>query len=233
MGKLNLTTGLCLIIASLGVPGLAGHLPAYQGPSPCAQPNGLFPNPADPHSFYNCDWGKGTLQYCPVNLVYNHAIKACDYPPNKYPVNHHNVKPTPTKKIYTTRTTTKSPKNPCYGGQNGPYPNPANPHSFFNCDWGHVYLQYCPLDLVYNHAIKACDYKNHPYGGHATTGPTTTTQTTKSPTIYHCYGQNGLYPNPADPHSFYNCDWGKGTLQHCPGNLVYKHSIRACDYYAW
>ncbi|XP_077943735.1 uncharacterized protein LOC144386404 [Gasterosteus aculeatus] len=294
MRKLTLTAGLCLIIASLGLPGQARILPAYQRPgNPCyGGQNGPYPNPADPHTFFNCDWGNVYLQKCPTNLVYNHAKKACDYPVHPYYTQHPTTTPTtttspptttpmtttspptttpitttspPTTTIATTTTSSTSHKNPCYGGQNGPYPNPADPHTFFNCDWGNVYLQNCPANLVYNHAKKACDYPVHPYyTQHPTTTPTTTTSpptttpmtttspptttpitttspptttiattTTTSSTSHKnpCYGgQNGPYPNPADPHTFFNCDWGNVYLQKCPANLVYNHAKKACDY---
>uniref|UniRef100_G3PG83 chitinase n=1 Tax=Gasterosteus aculeatus TaxID=69293 RepID=G3PG83_GASAC len=93
-------------------------------------------------------------------LVYNHAKKACDYPVDPYYTQPPTTTPTTTTSPPTkpTATSSTSNKNPCYGGQNGPYPNPADPHTFFNCDWGNVYLQKCPANLVYNHAKKACDY---------------------------------------------------------------------------
>uniref|UniRef100_A0A8D3AJE5 chitinase n=1 Tax=Scophthalmus maximus TaxID=52904 RepID=A0A8D3AJE5_SCOMX len=38
---------------------------------------GIFPNPNDSNSFYNCDHGKGTLQYCPLGLVFNTICSCC------------------------------------------------------------------------------------------------------------------------------------------------------------
>ncbi|KAM8864667.1 uncharacterized protein AB9W97_018884 [Spinachia spinachia] len=234
MSKLTLTAGLWLIIASLGLPGLARHLPVYKThENPCyGGVNGPYPNPADPHTFYNCDWGNVYLQKCPGHLVYRHSIKACGYP------GHTTTTPVVTTSTPTTKieTTTTSSINPCYGGVNGPYPNPANPHTFYNCDWGNVYLQKCPGHLVYRHSIKACGYPGHTTPTTTTPVVTTSTPTTKIETtttssINPCYGGvNGPYPNPADPHTFYNCDWGNVYLQKCPGHLVYRHSIKACGY---
>ncbi|KAM8864661.1 uncharacterized protein AB9W97_018878 [Spinachia spinachia] len=226
MGKLTLTAGLWLIIASLGLPGLAKHLPVYktQG-NPCyGGVNGPYPNPADPHTFYNCDWGNVYLQKCPGHLVYRHSIKACGYPGHTTPTTTTPVVTTspPTTKMETTTT---SSINPCYGGQNGLYPNPHDPHTFYKCEWGKVYLQKCPGHLVYRHSMKACGYPG------PTSPPTTKIETTTTSSINPCYGGvNGPYPNPADPHTFYNCDWGNVYLQKCPGHLVYRHSIKACAY---
>ncbi|XP_062419497.1 peritrophin-55-like [Pungitius pungitius] len=83
MGKLTLTAGLCLIFASLGVPGHARHLGGYKVGygNPCyGRQDGKYPNPNDPHSFYNCVWGHTYVQKCPKNLVYKHSITTCYYP---------------------------------------------------------------------------------------------------------------------------------------------------------
>ncbi|XP_039657199.1 chondroitin proteoglycan 2-like [Perca fluviatilis] len=139
MCKLTLTAGLCLIIASLGYPGLTDT--AAVPPNPCdGGISGLYPNPADPHSFYNCGNGIAYLQNCPSNLVFDPTCSCCNYPP-------------------VTTTTNPTPiDNFCNGKNNGQYTNPTAPNYFYNCWDGNTYLQNCPLNLVFNQTCSCCDY---------------------------------------------------------------------------
>lgn len=67
----------------LGVPGFARNLRVYKTShgNPCyGRPDGLYPNPNDQHSYYNCVWGRTYIQRCPEHLLYRHSITACYYP---------------------------------------------------------------------------------------------------------------------------------------------------------
>ncbi|XP_037327273.2 chondroitin proteoglycan-2-like [Pungitius pungitius] len=133
MCKLTLTAALCLIIACLGLPGIEAQ---YAPQGPCAgKPDGLYPNPSDEHSFFYCVAGQAILKQCAANLVYNPAIKGCDYPKFAFF---------------------------CVGKRDGQYPNPSDQHSFFYCVAGKAFLRQCPANLVYNSAIKVCAYPNSP-----------------------------------------------------------------------
>ncbi|KAJ0036999.1 hypothetical protein NQD34_005676 [Periophthalmus magnuspinnatus] len=189
-----------------------------------------FANPDDPHTFFNCDWGHGSLMYCPGDLIFYEACDCCDYVKDPW---HLRTTTTTTKNTGPTTTTTKAP-NVCEG-KNGRFANPDDPHTFFNCDWGHGSLMYCPEYLIFYEACDCCDYVKDPWHLRTTTtttkntGPTTTT--TKD-TENVCEGKHGRYTNPDDPHSFFNCDWGHGSLMYCPGDLVYRESqpCDCCDY---
>ncbi len=41
---------------------------------------GLFANPDNCSTFYECDWGTPVLQKCPDGLYWNDIIKVCDWP---------------------------------------------------------------------------------------------------------------------------------------------------------
>ncbi|XP_039657023.1 mucin-2-like [Perca fluviatilis] len=247
MCKLTLTAGLCLIIASLGYPGLTDT--AAVPPNTCnGRISGLYPNPADPHSFYSCGNGIAYLQNCPSNLVFNPKCSCCDYPVTPStttttpptttttpPTTTTTTPPTTTTTAPTTTTTppttTKTPTpidNFCNGKSNGQYTNPADPRSFYNCWDGRTYLQNCQSNLVFNQKCSCCDYPVTP--STTTTTPPTTTKT-PTPIDNFCNGKsNGQYTNPSDPHSFYNCWDGRTYLQNCQSNLVFNQKCSCCDY---
>ncbi|KAM8864662.1 uncharacterized protein AB9W97_018879 [Spinachia spinachia] len=254
MRKLTLTAGFCLIIASLGVPGLARNLPVYKtgDGNPCyGRQDGRYPNPNDRYSYYNCVWGYTYIQKCPENLVYRHSIAACYYPGVAVTSNTsheipckagHTTKPTLTTSsppATPIKTTTGSylPGNLCTGRPDGQYTNPNDQHSFLSCVAGLTYILQCPANLVYVQAINACDYPSSP----TTIGPSITTSSPPATPIKTttgsyfpgnlCTGRpDGQYTNPNDQHSFLSCVAGLTYILQCPANLVYVQAINACDY---
>uniref|UniRef100_A0A3Q3NP32 chitinase n=1 Tax=Mastacembelus armatus TaxID=205130 RepID=A0A3Q3NP32_9TELE len=48
--------------------------------------------------------------------------------------------------------------SPCTGKSDGPYINPNNPNSFYNCANGITYIQQCQNGLVFRESCKCCDY---------------------------------------------------------------------------
>uniref|UniRef100_A0A3Q3T4D2 Acidic mammalian chitinase n=1 Tax=Mastacembelus armatus TaxID=205130 RepID=A0A3Q3T4D2_9TELE len=70
---------------------------------------------------------------------------------------------TPTTTTTTPSTTTSTSFNtgiggPCTGKSDGPYINPNNPNSFYNCANGITYIQQCQNGLVFRESCKCCDY---------------------------------------------------------------------------
>uniref|UniRef100_A0A8C8E441 chitinase n=1 Tax=Oryzias sinensis TaxID=183150 RepID=A0A8C8E441_9TELE len=63
--------------------------------------------------------------------------------------------------------------------------------------------------------------------------PTTTPRptTTKDPIAEFCYGRpDGLYENPADKTSYFQCYRGNTYLHHCQPGLIYWDSCKCCDW---
>uniref|UniRef100_A0A3Q3QSC6 chitinase n=1 Tax=Monopterus albus TaxID=43700 RepID=A0A3Q3QSC6_MONAL len=61
----------------------------------------------------------------------------------------------------------------------------------------------------------------------------TTTITTKhsTPTGGPCIGKsNGVYSNPSDSNSFYNCANGVTYIQYCQAGLIFNKSCKCCDW---
>uniref|UniRef100_A0A3Q3F4M9 chitinase n=1 Tax=Labrus bergylta TaxID=56723 RepID=A0A3Q3F4M9_9LABR len=126
----------------------------------------------------------------------------------------------------TTDTTTASGSGGVCSEGPGLYPNPSDPHSYYNCDnFGVAHHQVCPPSLVFRDSCKCCDFSTT-----ETSHPKTTT-TTASGSGGLCSEGPGLYPNPSDPHSYYNCDnFGVAHHQVCPPSLVFRDSCKCCDF---
>ncbi|XP_056279485.1 acidic mammalian chitinase-like [Pseudoliparis swirei] len=137
MCKLTLTAGLCVIIASLGLPGLATGAPA----NPCqGKADGNYAKPDDDNSFYQCVAGKTYVQTCQAGLVYSVSKDACDYPDKSgIPV-----------------------QGFCSGKADGNYAKPDDDNSFYQCVAGKTYVQTCQPGLVYSVSKDACDYPASP-----------------------------------------------------------------------
>ncbi|XP_037630071.1 acidic mammalian chitinase-like [Sebastes umbrosus] len=200
--------------------------------NPCkGKKDGLYPNPHNPNSFYNCAGEIPYIQYCQIDLVYNQNCKCCDYPTT---ISTTKTSPTATHYPTTTETPLTHTVNPCKGKEDGLYPNPHKPNSFYNCAGEIPYIQYCQKDLVYNQNCKCCDYpttisttKTSPTATHYPT----TTETPLTHTVNPCKGkEDGLYPNPHNPNSFYNCAGEIPYIQYCQKDLVYNQNCKCCDY---
>ncbi|XP_034393406.1 chondroitin proteoglycan-2-like [Cyclopterus lumpus] len=250
MGKLTLTAGLCVIIASLGLPGLVTGTPLLPG-NPCnGRLDGNYPNPDDQHTFHQCVAGNTYVQPCPAGLVYSPSNDRCDHPAQ----------------------TTSTLQGYCHGKVDGNYPNPDDQHTFHQCVAGNTYVQPCPAGLVYSPSNDRCDHPaqttstlqgychgkvdgNYPnpddqhtfyqcvagntYVQPCPAGlvyspsndrcdhPAQTTSTLQG----YCHGKvDGNYRNPDDQHTFYQCVAGRTYVQPCPAGLVYSPCKNACDY---
>ncbi|KAF0504575.1 family 31 glucosidase [Gigaspora margarita] len=48
----------------------------------CPEKNGLFPNPYDCKTFYQCANGYPYLMHCPDDLQWSSALSRCEWPEN-------------------------------------------------------------------------------------------------------------------------------------------------------
>ncbi|XP_063065568.1 uncharacterized protein LOC134457490 [Engraulis encrasicolus] len=120
-------------------------------------------------------------------------------------------KPTTKTTATTTTTTTVKPNEGfCAGKADGLYANPEDSSSFYQCaQGGRTFLTSCGPNLVFRESCKCCDWKQ--------------------PTEF-CVGKaDGIYANPEDESSFYQCANGRTFLQNCNANLVFRESCQCCD----
>ncbi|GFR04924.1 uncharacterized protein TNCT_464382 [Trichonephila clavata] len=61
----------------------------------------------------------------------------------------------------------------------------------------------------------------------STIGETTTPDVESN---FMCPEPNGYFPHPTDKHKFVGCTNNIPAVLTCPGNLIYKHKLRRCDY---
>ncbi|KAF0294706.1 Chondroitin proteoglycan 2 [Amphibalanus amphitrite] len=209
------------------------------GPDFDCPSDGLFPNPADCHTFYHCSNGHAYLKDCPANLEFNPNLLVCDWPENAgcggkttrppKPTSGPTPKPTPNPDIIC-------PNETCVCR----VPDSTDCNKYYQCKDGKAYPDSCPAGLVFNPATEVCDLAENVPGCKPTTPrPTTQRPTTKppapaptqpAPSDFDCPTDNGLFPNPADCHTFYHCSNGHAYLKDCPANLEFNPTLLVCDW---
>ncbi|XP_065571760.1 probable chitinase 10 isoform X2 [Artemia franciscana] len=197
---------------------------------PCPEPDGYFPNPDNCESYFVCSGGLSYEQVCSPGLVYNVENNVCDFPFNVPP-------PCGTaseERELVTDDITEEPitePTPVWwfdcSIRNGFFPNPEDCTSYINCDNGNAWLLYCPNGTLYDAAMERC-----------TTDASCTTsdfirtspniQTATPDPNFECPEPNGLFANPLDCHSFYQCANSIPIFQLCPGNLHFSVEEQQC-----
>ncbi|XP_065571763.1 chitin-binding domain protein cbd-1-like isoform X1 [Artemia franciscana] len=197
---------------------------------PCPEPDGYFPNPDNCESYFVCSGGLSYEQVCSPGLVYNVESNVCDFPFNVPP-------PCGTaseERELVTDDITEEPitePTPVWwfdcSIRNGFFPNPEDCTSYINCDNGNAWLLYCPNGTLYDATVERC----------TTNAPCTTSDFIRtSPNIqtatpdpnFECPEPNGLFANPLDCHSFYQCANNTPQFQFCPGNLHFSAEEEQC-----
>lgn len=164
----------------------------------CKQKDGYFIHPTEPHKFYECSNGVAKEFSCPENLIFNTTINSCNYDPNQ-----------------TKTNTTVSPH--CLQ-LNGYFSDPTDARNFYECSNGVAWLFSCPGNLIFDSALKACNFDKN---------SNTSSTTTDSPI---CTQKNGHFKHPTEPHKFYECSNGVAFEFSCAANLIFDTSINACKY---
>ncbi|XP_078477949.1 chondroitin proteoglycan-2-like isoform X3 [Lampetra planeri] len=163
--------------------------------------DGLYPDPLDSHSFFQCSNSLTYHKQCPANLVFNPAISVCDWP------------------VVNSAF--------CQDKADGMYADPSDSHSFYHCSNSLTYHKQCPANLVFNPAKNICDW-DVPHDDATTTTQATTKPLVNS--VFCQDKADGLYPDPLDSHSFYHCSNSLTYHKQCPANLVFNPAISVCDW---
>ena len=220
---------------------------APDGTLPCRGQDGLFPDPADCSSYYQCYGGAGqyNVRYtCSSGLVFNPNYNYCDWPYNYDCASSSNPDPTSssTERLTTTVPITKprstfpttteklstsvasgvTDETFSCGGQDGLFSDPNDCSSYYQCYGGNgeYHTRYtCAPDTVFNPWCKCCDWSyNYDCSGMETPDP--------------CNGHDGSFADPDDCSSYYQC-WGAGkfyTRNTCAAGLVFNPNHQYCDW---
>ncbi|XP_023215863.1 chondroitin proteoglycan 2-like isoform X1 [Centruroides sculpturatus] len=116
-------------------------------PFECPTANGLFKNPADCSTFYQCSNYIPYLHNCPASLHYNEDKEQCDYPENANCDNSTGSR---------TRITTAQPeidKNCTQRSGMFPYTNSS---LYLQCENWHGKVRSCPPDTLYDYENWIC-----------------------------------------------------------------------------
>ncbi|KAF3693503.1 Chondroitin proteoglycan 2 Precursor [Channa argus] len=216
MGRLILTPGLCLIIAISASAGSINEFCKGKG-------NGNYANPDNPNSYITCSNGLTYVRDCPAGLIFRESLKICDWPTAPAPVGCNSTPKT------TRKTTPAGPVDQfCQGKRDGDYTNPNNQYTFYTCSNGLTYLRDCPAGLIFRECLDRCDWPTTPC---FTTPKTTNKPTTPGPVDQFCKGKrDGDYTNPKNQYTFYTCSNGLTYLRNCPAGLIFRESLKICDW---
>nr|XP_026694521.1 chitin-binding domain protein cbd-1-like isoform X3 [Ciona intestinalis] len=198
---------------------------------------GPFANPDDCALFYQCVAGQLYTLGCPPDLVYNPALSYCDYPKNVPSCG--GVAPTS-----APETTTKPFDDECVDANNqptstGPFENPNDCNSFYQCSNGYLHIKICPDNTYFNPAISVCDHDNGECGsgsGSSGSGGSGTPEVTLSPFDKLCMDSDGKpissnpFEKPGDCDNFYQCSNGYLHVMPCAPGTAFNPAISVCDH---
>ncbi|XP_035223247.1 fibrillin-3-like isoform X2 [Stegodyphus dumicola] len=203
----------------------------------CPQPNGLYPVEKDCTSYYQCSNGKSHLMRCPIGLHFSPEYQACEHP--CYAGCNKTIDcSSPTPEEVSSSTTEKiSTLSPHCLEPNGLFP--ANDcFSFYLCSNGKEHRIQCPPGLHFSVAHEACEDPcvarcDPDIECTTSTKPTTqmysTPSTTYKPVSPECIEPEGLFPNPEDCGSFFQCSNGRAHLVRCPTGLHFSKNDEICE----
>jgi len=240
------------VVLFLGVLGLAAgqtENPITPTPDPsfkCPTEEGFYSHPKDCAAFYECSGFNAWLLRCDGELLWNQAIEMCDWPQN---VNCNSS-------AQAAAVVRKQPKGQEIIGpgdynctENGAFPHEELCEYYYDCWEGYASLGRCTEGYLFDLTYMGCNYPNSVDCGdrirpNGTTNPTTTSTTTKRTTTtrlpgtgstepggeFVCPDEFGLYPNPVDCYTFYQCAEYVAFLNECPAPLVFNPELSICDH---
>ncbi|EFX88960.1 hypothetical protein DAPPUDRAFT_310994 [Daphnia pulex] len=111
---------------------------------------------------------------------------------------------------------------------------------YYTCLEGVAYESFCPGNAIFDPDRLVCAAPESVACYYTTTTSTTvtwpyttqriTTTTFSPPVEFVCPSDNGLYPNPDDCKTFYQCTGGKPYIKTCPTGLYFNPETLVCDY---
>ncbi|XP_055521521.1 mucin-2-like isoform X1 [Leucoraja erinacea] len=176
--------------------------------------SGLYPDPLDRSSFFQCFMGQTFHLPCPAILVFNPKTGTCDWPEDA-------VEDTDTFNATF-----------CRDRVDGNYADPLNPNMFYQCVAGTAFHLACQGNLVFDPLVNACLFAYStptpavPWIPTSTQGMTTTI---RKPNI--CCGiDDGIYADSKDTSAFYQCVEEVTFYMSCHPKMVFNPHLNVCDY---
>ncbi|XP_069688049.1 peritrophin-1-like [Periplaneta americana] len=168
-----------------------------------------IPHPLECSSFFQCSGNKtapALLLRCPNGLHFSqNSDSQCQSPKesNCFP----QIVATP---LPTPKNTPQCPDSALH------YvyllPDPHHCAQFFRCFQGTAYHFRCPQSLRFDPVMEICH------------------EHIADPECSLSNDRNVLLPHPTDCNAFYQCNWGKLYLHHCPQFLKFNHKTQVCDW---
>ncbi|CAG8529648.1 6958_t:CDS:2 [Dentiscutata erythropus] len=175
-------------------------------------PNGLYANPTDCCTFYQCANGHPYVMNCPDGLQWSTKRLRCEWPKNS------------DCGVNATSSAFTCPEKNDENNPNGLYANPSDCSTFYQCSNGKSYLMNCPDDLQWSTKLLRCEWpENSDCGVEPSKDFTCPKKNNKK-------NPNGLYANSKDCCTFYQCANGHPYLMNCPDGLQWSTKRLRCEW---
>jgi len=243
-----MNTFVILVVAIFGMAAGQTEGPVQPTPDPsfkCPTEEGLYPHPSDCAKFYECSGFLAWLLHCDADLLFNPAIGQCDWPAN---VKCSNAPASQEGLPKQSRGQEIIGPGNYSCTENGAFPHEELCEYYYDCWEGEAMLGRCTDTYLFDLTYMGCNYPNSVNCGdrirpNGTTNPTTKkppTTTTRLPGSgptdgpgegeFECPEFEGLFPNPADCKTFYQCLEFIPFLNECPFPLVFNPEFLVCDF---
>ncbi|GFR31106.1 hypothetical protein TNCT_174501 [Trichonephila clavata] len=202
-------------------------------PDYCPDPNGMYPNPTDCATFFNCVDGQAIAMSCAPGLLFDPETKMCNFA--------NQVKC----------------KNECRG-PNGMFPSQHRCDEFVLCTNNKPKVQRCKKGLYFDANLQVCNYKDQvlctlPGGGkkNKTTGNDKDKGKNKGGGMVMedmaakmraqkelamasvrsvCPKARGLFAHAESCNMYYQCYDGEVLAKSCPEGLLFDNEKHSCAY---
>ncbi|CAD7080498.1 unnamed protein product [Hermetia illucens] len=224
---------LAVIILVVGV----AFVPCLvQGACSCFYP-AYKPDPSNPSNYIVCDNCVEKVLTCPNGLIWNNTKQSCVWKTCEGGEGG-GVTSGPGTGTGTTGGSTASTAGPGSECTDGQYTSGSESCKYKVCENGKYIDRKCPDGLLWNDAVKACDWPCNAGNGNGTgvtppPGPGTTsnpgTGGTASPGCGEC--DTGSYAAvDGEACKFKVCDNGCWSTLKCPDSLIWDQNAKACKW---
>jgi len=215
--------------------------PTEPTPSPDFEcPNredGYYPHPTDCDHYYYCTNGLAWLMKCADPLLFNPKTKQCDW---AWEVQCPSGGVTENPELKGASIIGPDPDYKCDPEVDGAFPHETDCDKFYDCWKGNASLGVCTENMLFDLTYSGCNWpqytecqdRSRPTGLPV---PSTTTSTTRRPGVtdgpeFQCPSPDGLFADPADCSSYYQCSGSTAYHQACSFSLYFREDLTVCDY---
>lgn len=197
---------------------------------------GFYRHPTDCGAYYHCTNGYAWYMECSPGLYFNPETNLCDWPWN---VDCENEATTEEAEV---RDFSETQDFECDPEVNGAFPHEEDCQKYYDCWNGTATLLSCSDLMLFDLKYAGCNFAQDVDCGNRTRPggvptqkppPEPTTPAGPVPTEepgFECPKPEGLFEDPEDCASFYQCYGEISWHQRCSPNLYFVEAAQSCDY---